>query len=66
MDGLPGLQRGIEVAKNEKVPPMKKMKGPYAPSEPRKAPFMVSVEMTILIALVSFALGLLIAYKHQL
>lgn len=66
MDGLPGLQRGIEVAQKEEVPPIQKMKGPYAPSKPRKVPLSFSLEIMILVALASFALGLLIAYKHCL
>jgi hypothetical protein len=31
MDGLPGLQRGVNTATTDGVKPMKKMVGPYAP-----------------------------------
>lgn len=32
MDGLPGLRRGLEAGKREKVVPLKKMVGPFAPT----------------------------------
>jgi hypothetical protein len=35
IDGLPGMKRGVEYAKKHNVAPLKKMKGKWAPKEPR-------------------------------
>ncbi|OAL44751.1 hypothetical protein IQ07DRAFT_592041 [Pyrenochaeta sp. DS3sAY3a] len=35
IDGLPGMKRGVDWAKKNKVAPLKKMVGPYAPRAPR-------------------------------
>lgn len=34
MDGLPGMQRGLETGAKEHVEPIHKMIGPYAPAAP--------------------------------
>lgn len=34
MDGLPGMQRGVETGSRENVEPIRKMIGPYAPASP--------------------------------
>ena len=37
IDGLPGMQRGVEYARRNQIAPLKKMVGRYAPDAPRTA-----------------------------
>lgn len=61
MDGLPGLQRGVETARKDNVKPIKKMVGPYA-TMIRKARSgsvkTVSLWYVVIIALLSFCMGM--------
>jgi hypothetical protein len=60
MDGLPGMKRAVEAGRREKVEPIKKMVGPWAPTmKPRKGSGGLGVEYAVLVALVSFVLGAL-------
>ena len=61
MDGLPGLKRGVQNAKTDKVAPIKKMEGSFAPKAPRTTSRGVPTELVLLIALLSFLLGLAVA-----
>ncbi|KAK4955919.1 hypothetical protein LTR10_006858 [Elasticomyces elasticus] len=60
MDGLPGMQRGLLAAKQEKVVPIKKMVGPLAPKR-YQGTQGIAIEHAFLIAFVSFLLGLTVA-----
>jgi hypothetical protein len=60
VDGLPGMQRGQEVAKRENIAPIKKMVGPMAPKKYVNPYGGVQPEFVI-IAVVSFLLGCLFA-----
>lgn len=64
MDGLPGLRRGVETAKREKVQPIKKMVGPFAPTSIKKSTDrLASTSSTIIfVAISSFCAGLLLAF----
>jgi len=61
MDGLPGMQRGVETGKKEKIKPIKKMVGPLAPTleYPRtRVPGQVPMLYLIIVALLSFCMGI--------
>jgi len=60
IDGLPGMKRGNLARKKWNVTPLKKMIGPMAPTA-YDAGTGVSVRYAILIALMSFIVGLLVA-----
>ncbi|KAB5557852.1 hypothetical protein GE09DRAFT_88828 [Coniochaeta sp. 2T2.1] len=57
IDGLPGMKKGLEVGKKEKVEPIKKMVGPLAPRLNRTGGAGVSVATVVVIALLSLLLG---------
>ncbi|KAF2757065.1 pyridoxamine phosphate oxidase family protein [Pseudovirgaria hyperparasitica] len=59
MDGLPGLQRGYQTLVRDKVAPIKKMVGPYAPTAPRRPPRGVHPVWLIIVAMFSFIVGIL-------
>lgn len=60
MDGMPGMQRALVAGKREKVAPIKKMVGPLAPKGYSHGPG-IALPHVILVALVSFVLGLALA-----
>ncbi|KIX01871.1 uncharacterized protein Z518_09598 [Rhinocladiella mackenziei CBS 650.93] len=54
MDGLPGLKRGVQTAIADRVKPIKKMVGPFAPVKgPRRPKMIFTMGHLILVALVS-------------
>ncbi|KAK3075360.1 hypothetical protein LTR53_001365 [Teratosphaeriaceae sp. CCFEE 6253] len=57
MDGLPGMRRALVAAKEEGVAPIKKMVGPWAPKRYQDGRGF-SVEQVLMIALMSFMLGM--------
>jgi len=59
MDGLPGMKRGVETSKREGVEPIKKMVG--AAALKRKTANRLGTTSPLLIALLSFCLGLVVA-----
>jgi hypothetical protein len=61
MDGLPGMKQGLEIARKEKVEPIKKMVGPLAPKNYQTIRSGVAVETAVVIALASLILGALLA-----
>jgi len=61
MDGLPGMRRAVETSKKEKVEPIKKMVGPFAPSERQKTQNKMASVSTSTIAILSFFAGLFFA-----
>ena len=62
MDQLPGMKRGLAVAKAENVAPMKKMVGPLAPKEYRNSTSAAAIETrTVLLVVLGFLLGFLFA-----
>lgn len=61
MDGLPGMQRAQVAAKEKKVAPIKKMVGPLAPKKYVNAYGGVNVEVVVIIAIVCFLMGILLA-----
>lgn len=61
MDGLPGMKRGVETAKREDVPPIKKMVGPYATTALKKSSRRPSSTSPLLIAFSSFFAGIIVA-----
>ena len=61
MDGLPGMQRGIRAAKTHGVAPIKKMVGPLAPVRYQSG-YGFSVLQVVLIALLTFLIGLAIPF----
>jgi hypothetical protein len=61
MDGLPGMRRGVRTAKRENVKPIKKMVGLYGEMVNQmraQRANTVSVWHLIIVALVSFCLGI--------
>ncbi|KAF1850062.1 uncharacterized protein K460DRAFT_360921 [Cucurbitaria berberidis CBS 394.84] len=56
IDGLPGMKRGYEYALKNKVQPLKKMVGPYAPSAPRSASRVEPVHL-LLVLLLGIVIG---------
>jgi hypothetical protein len=56
MDGLPGMKRAVDCGKKEKVEPIKKMVGPFAPTKCHKGN-VIATEYVILVAFLSFLLG---------
>jgi len=60
MDGLPGMPRALLAGQREKVEPIKKMVGPLAPKRYAYTQGM-AMPQVLLIALLSFILGLLVA-----
>lgn len=62
MDGLPAMQRGLEVAGREHIAPMKKMVGSHANHvKPRGIPSTVTIETLAVAAILFFCLGILFA-----
>lgn len=78
MDGLPGMERGLETGAKEHVEPIHKMIGPHAPAAPfgpqsykltahlrhqllKLDRAQVQLTSVLLIALVAFVLGVLVA-----
>lgn len=51
IDGLPGMKRGYEFAQKNKVTPLKKMIGPYAPSAPRTASRIEPIHLLLVLFL---------------
>jgi hypothetical protein len=66
VDGLPGMQRGQEVAKRENVAPIEKMVGPMAPKKYVNPYGGVQPEFVVIAAVVSFLLGCLFAFYAPL
>jgi len=62
MDGIPGMQRGVDVAKREQVKPIKKMVGPFAPEVMKKSANRIGSTSPVLVSVSSFCLGLLVAF----
>jgi hypothetical protein len=58
VDGLPGMQRGQEVAKRDNVTPFKKMVGPLTPKK-YVNPYGGVPEFVVLVAVMCFLLGCL-------
>ena len=64
MDGLPGMRRGVETAKREKVKPSKKMVGPYGEMARQmriQRANTVPVWHLIIVAVLSFCWGIVTA-----
>lgn len=61
MDGLPGMKRGLAAAKTYKIEPLKKMVGPLAPTRYHSG-LGFGMMQTLLIALLSFLIGLAVAW----
>jgi len=61
MDGLPGMRRGVETAKNNNVTPITKMVGAAALKTPRNVSNRLSSTSPVVIALLSFFAGLAVA-----
>ena len=61
MDGLKGMQRGHENAVRDKVAPIKKMIGPYAPAAPRYVKRQSDPKQLVAVAGTSFVLGAVVA-----
>jgi len=61
MDGLPGMQRGLIAAKRENIAPIKKMVGPLTPTRYRDTRPGHELDRVILVAVLSFLLGALLA-----
>ena len=61
MDGLPGMQRGLKAGQKYGVVPLKKMVGPLAPTSYRFGYGFTTLQV-FLIALMSFFIGLAVAY----
>lgn len=59
MDGLPGMKVGVKTARKEKIEPIKKMVGPYAPKHYNGTNGFGNKHI-ILVALLSFLLGMLV------
>ena len=59
MDGLPGMKRGFEVGKREKVAPMKKMVGPLAPKNGTTHQDGFTLEQVVVIFIVAFIAGMM-------
>ncbi|KAH7346048.1 hypothetical protein BKA66DRAFT_576667 [Pyrenochaeta sp. MPI-SDFR-AT-0127] len=51
IDGLPGMKRGYDFAQKNKVAPLKKMIGPYAPSSPRTASRIEPIHLLLVLFL---------------
>jgi hypothetical protein len=69
MDGLPGMRRAVETSRKDNVKPIKKMVGPYGAmaSNPRlKSGRTVSVWYLVIVALLSFCMGIIVALVTQL
>ena len=64
MDGLPGMQRGVTAARTYSVAPIKKMDGPLAPTKYQFGYGFNSFQV-MLIALMSFLVGLAVAYYAE-
>jgi hypothetical protein len=62
MDGLPGMQRGLEAGKREKIEPITKMVGPYAPKKYQSTSPRFALEHGIITIL--FVFLLLIVLTH--
>ncbi len=65
MDGLLAMRRAVETAKRENVKPMKKMVGPYAgllTNVRSTSAKTVSIRYLIMVALLSFSMGLAAAF----
>jgi len=61
IDGLPGMRRGVETAKREKVEPIKKLVGAAALTESRKISLSSKLTSPLLVALLSFLCGMAVA-----
>lgn len=61
MDGLPGMRRGVETAKREKVAPIKKLVGAAALTETPKTSSKFKSASPALVALLSFFCGMVVA-----
>jgi hypothetical protein len=61
IDGLPGMKRGVETANKEGVKPIKKMVGAAALKRPTKMSKGFVTTSPVLISLISFFLGLVVA-----
>lgn len=61
MDGLPGMQRGLLTAKEEKVAPIVKMIGPLAPVNRDAYGAGMSSPQILLVVLLSFLMGVMAA-----
>jgi len=64
MDGLPGMQRAVVAGKKHSVAPIKKMVGPLAPTKYQFG-YVFTVQQVFMIALLSFLVGLAVAYYGQ-
>ena len=61
IDGLPGMKRGVEVAKREGIQPLKKMVGGYEHWRVKPGGERAEKGMVLGVALLSFLIGLLVA-----
>ncbi|KAF2743604.1 pyridoxamine phosphate oxidase family protein [Sporormia fimetaria CBS 119925] len=57
VDGLPGMKRGYEYAQKHQIEPLKKFVGKAAPKGPRRASGGVEPIQILLVALLSFVIG---------
>lgn len=64
MDGLPGMRRGVEAGRRDKVTPIKKMVGALA--NPRYHVARDSHLQMVLVAVISFLLGALLVANASL
>lgn len=55
------MKQGLDIARKEKVEPVKKMVGPLAPKNNQKVRSGVAIETAVMIALASLILGALLA-----
>jgi len=65
MDGLPGMKKGLQIGKKEKVEPIKKMVGPLAPRVNRARGTGASVWSIVMIALLSLLIGAFVGSNSE-
>lgn len=61
MDHMPAMKQAVELGRKENIKPMKKMVGPFAPRTDYRSRQAVSVELAVVIAVVSLLIGALLA-----
>lgn len=61
MDNLPGLKRGVATAQRDKVEPIEKMVGPFAPRGQMPSRRVFDINTMMIVAVMAFLLGLLAA-----
>ena len=65
MDGLPGMKKGVEIAKRDKIAPIKKMVGPHAPIKPRNFNLGFPQIYLVLVIMSSFCVGIVATLYAQ-